>query len=222
MTQSAMHTSETEIPITDVQKVQTESLQLRNQQFAVGTLALTGSSLAIWFLTGLPSDRGVPGYPLIAILISWFIILGFLFYWSLNLRTLLAVASEYLKRSTVSGDHASHWEHWYFELPDQACKLNFKVNIPSQSAVVVWAFVFYGLIALLISFGNCYYYGITLNQDNPITYPSTTVFLFSLVVIFLAYLVFIFFIVYRFNASDKNLRKVIQCMPWASSGSISS
>lgn len=143
---------ETDIPIADVEKVHAESLQLRNQQFIIGTIALTGSGLSLWFFTKLYEDNsGNPGLTLFVVLFSWYFIFVFLFYWSLTLRKIITIISEYLKRSTVAGEPATHWEHWYFE----HSRKNGKIKIKSQTKHVKWALIFYGFIACVISLDIC-------------------------------------------------------------------
>jgi hypothetical protein len=119
--------SKIKIPQSDVAKANAEILQLRNQQFFIATLALSGSGLAIWFLTELTSesiDHTVA--QIITLYLSWLSLLAFLYRWSLSLFKLLTVVSEFLKCSNIRRDtdkdekdneESSVWEIWYYNLP---------------------------------------------------------------------------------------------------------
>jgi hypothetical protein len=124
----------------DVAKLHSESLQLRNQQFLLGTLALTGSGLSAWLAPGITAMNGgaIEAPVLIGATISWLIMLYVLFYWSLGLRKLITVISEYLKLN-----HLSEWEHDFFALHQNNRKL-----IPSQTLFVVIVFHLYGIVVV--------------------------------------------------------------------------
>ena len=125
---------------TDIAKLHSESLQLRNQQFLLGTLALTGSGLSAWLAPGITAMNGgaIQAPVLIGATISWLIMLYVLFYWSLGLRKLITVISEYLKLNRLS-----EWEHDFFVLHQNNRKL-----IPSQTLFVVIVFHLYGVVVV--------------------------------------------------------------------------
>lgn len=220
------------IPETDVEKLHAEILQLRNQQFFIGTLALTGSGFALVFLSTLQGDTGptgtnpIPGVTLLGILAAWFFILGFLFRWSLSLRKLITIISEYLKRATVDvdgkvdGKPASHWEEWYYELSNDK-KIEKELNIESQTTFVTWAFIFYGAIAFLISIANCFQYGITeeVKFRNQTLFPVPPEWILdAIIVFFIGYIVAIFWQKFRFDQENKKITNYISTLGSNSKG----
>lgn len=124
----------------DVSKLHSESLQLRNQQFIVGTLALTGSGVSAWLAPGITALGGgkINDVIIIASTVAWLAMLCLLYLWSLRLRFLIAVIYEYL-----TFKKASKWEEAF------AGVYGDKENqIPSQTESVLRAFILYGVVVV--------------------------------------------------------------------------
>lgn len=158
------------IPVTDVEKLHAESLQLRSQQFFIGTLALTGSGLALGFSTGLSTSSNLSSWVMLIILVSWLFVLGFLFYWSLSLKSLVMVISEYLKSSRVGKDPATHWESWYYYLSATKGKNLVSARATSiypssQTALIQTAFLGYGAIASVVNIASYTIVGSSQKND---------------------------------------------------------
>lgn len=126
----------TEIEQGDLTKLHAESLQLRNQQFLLGTVALTGSGLSAWITPGIVAltEKQVPELALVGGTLIWLVLLGVLFEWSLALRRLISVVSRYLEARGYS-----KWEAHFRLFPTMLA--------PSQSGFVAGAFGIYGCIA---------------------------------------------------------------------------
>jgi len=106
---------------------------LRNQQFMLGTLALTGSGLSAWIVTS-KADESVA----IGVSLSWLLMLFILFHWSIALRKLITIISEYLKVHQLS-----KWETAFYVLHQNNSRL-----IPSQTLFIVIVFLLYGVIVV--------------------------------------------------------------------------
>lgn len=180
------------IPVTDVEKLHAESLQLRSQQFFIGTLALTGSGLALGFSTGLSTGSNLSSWIMLIILVSWLAVLVFLFYWSLSLKSIVMVISEYLKASKVDGKPATHWEGWYYSLPVAQGKRQFfgksiqKNYLVSQTGLIKVAFWGYGAIASVVNIAS--YTIVGSSQKNDMSsglFCSVVLILFTLYVLFI-------------------------------------
>jgi hypothetical protein len=93
-----------EIEKLDTTKLHTESNQLRNQQFVLGTLALAAVGYSSWLipvLSGRSQDGSAHGIATICLLV----LLSILFTWSIAIRRMIGTISEYLE---VRG--LSRWE----------------------------------------------------------------------------------------------------------------
>lgn len=124
----------------EVIKLYEEIAQLRNQQFILGTLALTGSGLLFVILPNEIANLPFRLKESILILATMgtLVTLWFLFIWSLNLRKLIVVISEYLKQKDLS-----HWERW-MDVFDS--KEDVKIKRGSQTDFVLMAFLLYGVL----------------------------------------------------------------------------
>ncbi len=128
-----------DIKKTDAAKLHHESLQLRNQQFVLATVALTGSGVSVWIapiIIGATQER-IDSLIVTCATVVWLIVLAALFYWSLALKRLISILSEYLKENGMS-----HWEGDYYSFSKG------RLGVPSQSRYVFRAFIFYGIIAV--------------------------------------------------------------------------
>lgn len=101
-----------EIERSDVSKLHSESNQLRNQQFLLGTLALGAVGYAQWLIPALSrgsTDSSSNGIATISLLV----LLSILFTWSVALRRLIGIISQYLQVRKMS-----RWETeiWTFTL----------------------------------------------------------------------------------------------------------
>ena len=196
------------IPVTDVEKLHAESLQLRSQQFFIGTLALTGSGLALGFSTGLSTSSNLSSWVMLIILVSWLFVLAFLFYWSLSLKIVVMVISEYLKTSTVDGQPATHWEGWYYSLPvaqgqkQSLGKGTTKNYLVSQTRLIQVAFWGYGAIASVVNIAS--YLIVGSSQKNDI---SSGLFCFVVLILFTLYLLFILFVRKNFSKRESALKQ---------------
>ncbi len=173
-------------------KLHSESLQLRNQQFLLGTLALTGSGLSAWLAPGITAMNGgaIEATVLIGATISWLIMLYVLFYWSLGLRKLITVISEYLKLNTLSD-----WEHDFFVLHQNNSKL-----IPSQTFFVTFVFQLYGVVVVGGSIIS------TTSQNVHITPTGIKILIACLAI----YMLFICITYCRFQKHNSELKKICQ------------
>jgi hypothetical protein len=129
-----------EIDLADAAKLQNEALQLRNQQFQLGTIALAGSGLTAWVAPGLTAvtQGEIPEIALLAASLTWLLLLGVLFAWSLSLRRLIVIISQYLEQKKLS-----NWEPRFrkFHLrPDRVYR--------SQTKSITVAFLVYGFVAI--------------------------------------------------------------------------
>lgn len=200
------------IPEADVTKLHAESLQLRSQQFFIGTLALTGSGLALGFSTKISTSDPSKGWVMLIILVAWLVVLGFLFYWSLSLKSLISVISEYLKNSTVNGINGvkpvTHWEKWYDSLKDgqgedKAASKNYLI---SQTALIKTAFCGYGTISALVNIVS--YMTVNSSQCHA-TSPTPPFWLIGIGLWFL-YIVCICCIKEHFDTKEKNLKHQVR------------
>ena len=126
----------------DAQYLHAEILQLRNQQFYLGTLALAGSGLTAFIApaaTAITQGR-IPELTLVGASLGWLLLLALLYWWSSALWTLIAVFSKYLELRELS-----NWEGFYRTMP-------LKNSIaPSQSWFVALAFTIYGSLVVASS-----------------------------------------------------------------------
>lgn len=83
----------------DTEELHLESLQLRNQQFILGSIALTGSGLSAWLLPGIAAaaNGSVSELALVTATLCWILMLFVLFRWTLALRQMIRIISEYLR-----------------------------------------------------------------------------------------------------------------------------
>ncbi len=127
----------------EITKLYEEIAQLRNQQFIIGTIALTGSGLVFGGLhsevSNLPNTLRV--IVLISVVTLSLYILNFLFKWSMMLRKHIVVISEYLKQKGLM-----EWESWYYLFDNNP---DVKKIIGSQTDFVQQAFRLYGGIVSL-------------------------------------------------------------------------
>jgi len=85
----------------DIQKLHSESLQLRNQQFQIVTIALASTGISAWLIPAISS--GGPDDKVIMIAtFSWIFLLGIFFAWSLSLKRMIDIIAEYLKLNNLS------------------------------------------------------------------------------------------------------------------------
>jgi hypothetical protein len=124
----------------DTQKLHDEVLQLRNQQFYLGTLALAGSGLTALVAPAASAitQGTIPETALVGGAVSWLVLLALLFLWSLALRRLITIISHYLELRGLS-----RWE------PDFRALYHSKKGVfPSQSHFVAVAFTIYGVLVV--------------------------------------------------------------------------
>jgi len=124
----------------DAAKLHTESLQLRNQQFYLGTLALAGSGVAAWIAPGLSAvtEKTITQTALVTASLTWLLLLLLLYCWSLALRHIIAAISVYLE---ITG--LSYWEPRF-----RRCSTSGKAIRSHQTEYVAVAFSIYGLVAV--------------------------------------------------------------------------
>lgn len=123
----------------DVQKLHTESLQLRNQQFLLATLSFAGSGVTAWIAPTLTAALSgvVPQSALIGATLFWLLLLSILYMWSLSLRSMISVISQYLDVS-----QASQWEGHYRTFTELT-----KGELHMQTSFTARIFAVYGVIA---------------------------------------------------------------------------
>ena len=87
----------------DVNKLHSETLQLRNQQFQIVTLALASTGISAWLIPAISSGDEVFDNKVILIASgSWMFLLANFFSWSLSLKRLIDVIGIYLKMNNFS------------------------------------------------------------------------------------------------------------------------
>lgn len=123
----------------DVQKLHTESLQLRNQQFLLATLSFAGSGVTAWIAPTLTAALSgvVEQSALIGATLFWLLLLSILYMWSLSLRSMISVISQYLDVS-----QASQWEGHYRTFTELT-----KGKLHLQTSFTARIFAIYGIIA---------------------------------------------------------------------------
>lgn len=128
-----------DVKTNDVEKLHLESLQLRNQQFHLAALSLAGSGITAWMGPALVAitQGTVPEKAIVGGSLFWLVLLTFLYLWSLSLRSLIAVISQYLD---VKG--FSHWENHYRSFTDYT-----KSKFHTQTRFTAVIFTVYGVIA---------------------------------------------------------------------------
>jgi len=123
----------------DISKLQSESLQLRNQQFQIVTLALASTGISAWLIPAVFSGEGKPNdLVIIAATGSWMFLLGLFFSWSLSLKRLIDVIGSYLKMN-----HLSEWEDNFFRFHKRS-----KIHL-GQTKYSLYIFLSYGLIVTI-------------------------------------------------------------------------
>ena len=121
----------------DIAKLQAEIHQLRNQQFTLGTLAITAFGLAAWLL---PQPKQGESYnPLLAAVASLGLLVLFwlMLRWTRTLWTVIAVIARYLE---LRG--ASEWERDFRDFT--AC--NECISNLSQSRAVALVYMWLGIL----------------------------------------------------------------------------
>lgn len=123
----------------DISKLHSESLQLRNQQFQIITLALASTGISAWLIPIISSGRSVIGDEVILIATAcWIFLLGIFFSWSLSMKRLIDVIAYYLKKK-----HNSEWE-------DQFSRFHKKSKLHlGQTKYSLYIFWSYGLIVII-------------------------------------------------------------------------
>ena len=123
----------------DVNKLHSESLQLRNQQFQIVTIALASTGISAWIVPAITSNMSTDNpfneTVIVTATIVWIILLGVLFFWSLSLKRLIDIISIYLKKKEVS-----EWEENFRQF-DKESKL-----YKSQTGYSFFVFLCYGWI----------------------------------------------------------------------------
>lgn len=137
----------------DIEKLHTESLQLRNQQFQLATIALAGSGVTAWIAPGIIAIMGakgttIPEYAIVVSILSWLALLLILYFWSLCLRTLISIISRYLECHNYSP-----WEVEFRRFQKSGCPVcgnECKLGrlYRSQTVATAWAFAAYGVLAV--------------------------------------------------------------------------
>jgi hypothetical protein len=150
----------------DGSKLHTESLQLRSQQFQLATIALTGSGITAWLAPGIIALTKVtiPQAALLVGIMSWLVLLVILFLWSLSLRSLISIISQYLDYwqlsrwearfrefqkeciTTPKGDHASSSRKPDSSPPCQQEDSGTASLYKSQTVFTAYAFAAYGIL----------------------------------------------------------------------------
>jgi len=122
----------------DTEKLHLEALQLRNQQFYLGTMALAGSGLTALIAPAASAltQKMIPEIALVGAAIFWLVLLTLLFHWSLGLRRLISIISRYLEEKQTSP-----WETDFRSF-------NKIHQCPCQSRFVSFAFSVYGVLAV--------------------------------------------------------------------------
>ena len=123
----------------DVSKLQSEALQLRNQQFNIVTLALASTGISAWLIPAVFSGDSKPEDLVIVVATgSWIYLLGLFFSWSLSLKRLIDVISSYLKMK-----HLSEWEGNFSQFHKTS-----KIHL-GQTKYSLYVFLSYGVIVTL-------------------------------------------------------------------------
>ncbi len=123
----------------DITKLHAESLQLRNQQFQIVTLALASTGISAWLIPAISSgENKLPDILIFGSTVSWLFLLLIFFAWSLSLKRLIDIISRYLR---LRND--SEWEIHYSAYNKQT-KLT-----PKQTRFSLWIFYLYGSIVTI-------------------------------------------------------------------------
>lgn len=159
----------------DVEKLHNEVLQLRSQQFFIGTLALAGSGATAWIgpVLALLAKNPVSQFALIGFVFSWLLLLCILYYWALTLRRIIAIISLYLELRGLS-----QWEPDFRKTYEENKRL-----FPSQTIFVSIIFAFYGILAILGAFFasdivSLNWFGISILSILIFIYPSIIFFMY--------------------------------------------
>lgn len=137
----------------DVRKLHSESLQLRNQQFHIVTIALASTGISTWIVTGI--TKGVSAkvqetlnsgpileeWLVLFATSSWLLLLGILFLWSLSLKRLIDIIGIYLMNNNLS-----NWETRFSKFNKD---FNFYI---SQTKYSFYIFMVYGFIVSISGF----------------------------------------------------------------------
>jgi hypothetical protein len=123
----------------DVEKLHLESLQLRNQQFQLAAISLAGSGITAWIAPGLTAlaQGRIPEIALVGGSIFWLVLLAFLYLWSLSLRAMIAVISQYLDVNEFT-----YWENHYRSFTEKT-----RSRFHRQTRFTAVIFTVYGIIA---------------------------------------------------------------------------
>lgn len=123
----------------DISKLQSETLQLRSQQFQIITLALASTGISAWLIPIISSRDSVIDDKVILIATScWIFLLGIFFSWSLSLKRLIDVIAYYLKNK-----HNSEWEDQFYRFHRKS-----KLHL-GQTKYSLYIFWSYGVIVTI-------------------------------------------------------------------------
>jgi hypothetical protein len=154
----------------DIRKLHSEMQQARNQQFTLGTVALTAFGLSSWMLPR--SEHGVGqsalyAYATIALISIFWLMLR----WSKTLWTLIVIISKYLELRDLS-----EWEKDFRGFSATSKELLYR----SQSRAVASMYL---LLGILVGIGYC----INLFQSGQQGISVMSLFVFAVLLAYITY-----------------------------------
>lgn len=180
----------------DIKKLQSEMQQARNQQFLLGTGALTAFGLSSWLLPRPEKPEGTPitWHPAAAS-IALLVLLWLMLRWTRTLWEVITIMSRYLE---LRG--ASEWEGDFQEFTDQRNK-TFRYRSQSRAVSLI-----YLLLGVLVPAN--YFFVSLLSGGTPLSRPDYAVIGCS--VLYLLIAVWHVFGKRRHEAIERRWREVLQ------------